>query len=294
MLNHVNDRYKQITITKQEIKFVTEQRLLRKNDEQKTLIREHLSRFTTFFNDLHANLEEYVELFPVHPAFFDNFQLVQVKNGQREILKTLSSKFENIKDNEVPDKFPGLISYDSYWTDLTAPNMQTDPDVHRINEIMSIISQKIDDNFVGVYANKNSLAHRIANACGIKILQSSLETTNGVTAETLVDDLCYLDSTCFDRDILRDVIDNTANKVVSATIGQYFEKTSLILNTICALSAESTTSKKSRTMPRCSQMLPKTPSTSISLWSSCLSKQNNIAESSKYGAIVSTGTPTRP
>lgn len=224
MLNHVNDRYKQITITKQEIKFVTEQRLLRKTDEQKTLIREHLSRFTTFFNDLHANFEEYVELFPVHPAFFDNFQLVQVKNGQREILKTLSSKFENIKDNEVPDKFPGLISYDSYWTDLTAPNMQTDPDVHRINEIMSIISQKIDDNFVGVYANKNSLAHRIANACGVKILQSSLETTNGVTAETLVDDLCYLDSTCFDRDILRDVIDNTANKVVSATVGQYFEK----------------------------------------------------------------------
>lgn len=224
MLNHVNDRYKQITITKQEVKFVTEQRLLRKTDEQKALIREHLSRFTTFFNDLHANLEEYVELFPVHPAFFDNFQLVQVKNGQREILKTLSSKFEAIRDNEVPSTSPGLISYDSYWTDLTAPNMQTDPDVHRINEIMAIISQKIDDNFVGVYAHKNELAHRIANACGVKILQSSLETTNGVTAEALVDDLCYLDSTCFDREFLQDAIDNTANKIVSATVGQYFEK----------------------------------------------------------------------
>ncbi len=224
MLNHVNDRYKQITITKQEVKFVTEQRLLGKTDEQKALIREHLSRFTTFFNDLHANLEEYVELFPVHPAFFDNFQLVQVKNGQREILKTLSSKFEAIMDDEVPDLCPGLISYDSYWTDLTAPNMQTDPDVHRINEIMAIISQKIDDNFVDVYLKKNTLAHRIANACGVKILQSSLETTNGVTAEALVDDLCYLDSTCFDREILRDVIDYTANKIVSSTVGQYFEK----------------------------------------------------------------------
>ncbi len=163
-------------------------------------------------------------MFPVHPAFFDNFQLVQVKNGQRKILKTLSSKFEAIRDNEVSESCPGLISYDSYWTDLTAPNMQTDPDVHRINEIMAIISQKIDDNFVGVYAKKNALAHRIANACGVKILQSSLETTNGVTAEALVDDLCYLDSTCFDRDILQDIIDNTANKVVSATVGQYFEK----------------------------------------------------------------------
>lgn len=224
MLNKVNDRYKQITITKQEVKFVTEQRLLRKTDEQKAWIRNHLSQFTQFFNDLHANLEEYVELFPVHPAFFDNFQLVQVKNGQREILKTLSSKFENLKSEDVPDTSPGLISYDRYWIDLTAPKMQTDLDVHRINEIMAIITQKIDDNFVGIQAKKNLLAHRIANACAVKILQSSLSATNGVTAETLVDDLCWLDATCFDREILQDVIDNTANKIVSATVGQYFEK----------------------------------------------------------------------
>lgn len=224
MLNKVNDRYKQITITKQEVKFVTEQRLLRKTDEQKAWIRNHLSQFTQFFNDLHANIDEYVELFPVHPAFFDNFQLVQVKNGQREILKTLSSKFESLKGEDVPSTCPGLISYDRYWIDLTAPKMQTDPDVHRINEIMAIVSQKIDDNFVGVQAKKNALAHRIANACAVKILQSSLSATNGVTAETLVDDLCWLDSTCFDREILQDVIDNTANKIVSATVGQYFEK----------------------------------------------------------------------
>lgn len=224
MLNKVNDRYKQITITKQEVKFVTEQRLLRKTDEQKAWIRNHLSQFTQFFNGLHANIEEYVELFPVHPAFFDNFQLVQVKNGQREILKTLSSKFESLKGEDVPSTCPGLISYDSYWIDLTAPKMQTDPDVHRINEIMAIVSQKIDDNFVGVQAKKNHLAHRIANACAVKILQSSLSATNGVTAETLVDDLCWTDSTCFDREILQDVIDNTANKIVSATVGQYFEK----------------------------------------------------------------------
>lgn len=224
MLNKVNDRYKQITITKQEVKFVTEQRLLKKNEDQKNWIRQHLNKFTQYFNDLHANLEEYVELFPVHPAFFDNFQLIQVKNGQREILKTLSSKFDALKDTDVPDFWPGLISYDSYWEDLTAPKMQTDPDVHRINDIMAIVSQKIDDNFVGVQAKKNNLAHRIANASAVKILQSSLEIANGVTAETLVDDLCYLDSTCFDREILQDVIENTANKIVTATVGQYFEK----------------------------------------------------------------------
>jgi hypothetical protein len=224
MLNLVNDRFKAVTITKQEVKYVTEQRLLKKNEQQKAWIRKHLMQFTSYFNHLHANLEEYVALFPVHPAFFENFQMVHVKNGQREILKTLSAKFDEMKEEEVPETCPGLISYDSYWKDLTASNMQTDPDVHRINEIMSIVSQKIDDNFSGPYAKKNVLAHRIANACGVKILQSSLESTNGVTAETLVDDLCYLDPSCFDREFLTDTIDNTANKIISATDGQYFEK----------------------------------------------------------------------
>lgn len=224
MLNKVNDRYKQITITKQEVKFVTEQRLLRKTDEQKAWIRNHLSQFTQFFTDLHANIEEYVDLFPVHPAFFDNFQLVKVKNGQREILKTLSSKFESLKGEDVPSTCPGLISYDSYWVDLTAPKMQTDPDVHRINEIMDIVSQKIDENLVDGKANRKDLAHRIANACAIKILQSSLSATNGVTVEALVDDLCWLNSDCFSRDYLQDLILLAANDIVRATVGQFFEK----------------------------------------------------------------------
>jgi hypothetical protein len=224
MLNRVNERFKQISITKQEVKFVTKERLLKKDEKQKTWIRNHLSRFTSFFNDLHANMEEYVELYPVHPAYFDNFQLVHVKNGQREILKTLSSKFSTMINEEVPETYPGIVSYDSYWPELTVPRMQTDPDVRRINEIMAIVDQKIEDNFVGPHADKKQLAHRIANACGVKILQASLETTNGVTAETLVDDLCYLDPTCFSRDFLQDVIDSTANKIVSATVGQYFEK----------------------------------------------------------------------
>lgn len=227
MLGRVNDRFKQITITKQDVKFVTEQRLLHKNDQQREAIRRHLSQFTQYFNDLHNNMEEYVELFPVHPAFFDNFQLVKIKDGQREILRTLSQKFDALQNSDVPTTEPGLISYDSYWVNLTAPDMQTDPDVHRINEVMALVGQKIDDNFVGPYAGDNSLAHRIARACGVKILQAPLQTTNGVSAETLMDDLCYLTPDIFDRDFLLDTISTVADKIVTATVGQYFVKNEL-------------------------------------------------------------------
>ena len=63
---------------------------------------------------MNNNLDSYVNLFPVHPSYFENFSLIRIGKSQREVLKTLSRKFANIMDNEVPDAEPGLICYDSY------------------------------------------------------------------------------------------------------------------------------------------------------------------------------------
>lgn len=224
MLNKVNDRFRQIQITKQDVQFVVQQRLLRKDDNQKEIIRKHLMKFTEFFSDMHAHLNEYVNLFPVNPSYFENFQQIKIGKSQREVLKTLSRKFGEIKDEEVPTSEPGLICYDSYWEELQTSEMQTYPDVRRVTEIMGTIHQKIDENFTGARTKRVPLAKRIANACAIKILQDSLEKTNGVTAENLVDDLCYLDEHTLDREFLIDTMNTTARQIVTATVGQYFEK----------------------------------------------------------------------
>lgn len=224
MLQKVNDRYIDIAITKQDVQFVVQHRLLKKTDAQKDQIRTHLNKFTEFFTDLHANFEEYVELFPVNPTYFDNFSLIKIGKAQREVLKTLTQKFQAILDEDVPTVAPGLICYDSYWDDLKASDMQTDPDIRKITEVMSTVHQKIEENFTGVRAKKAPLAKRIANACAIKILQDSLQKQNGVSAENLVDDLCYLDATCIDRGMLLEVIGATAKQIITATQGQYFEK----------------------------------------------------------------------
>lgn len=224
MLGRVNDRFRQITITKQDVQFVVQQRMLYKTDDQRQTIRQHLSKFTGYFTDMHANLDEYINLYPVHPAFFDNFQLIRIGKSQREVMKTLTKKFEALLDADVPEDQPGLICYDHYWDDLNVPAMKTEPDVRRVSEIMETIHQKIDENFTAARAKKAPLAHRIANACAIKILQDSLEKTNGVSAENLVDDLCHLDSSCMDREFLMDTISTTAKQIVTATVGQYFEK----------------------------------------------------------------------
>lgn len=224
MLQKVNDRYIDITITKQDVQFVVQHRLLKKTDAQKEQIRGHLNKFTEYFTDLHSNFENYVELYPVNPSYFDNFSQIKIGKAQREVLKTLTQKFQAILDDEVPANAPGLICYDSYWDDLKSSDMQTDPDIRKITEVMSTVHQKIDENFTGIRIKKVSLAKRIANACAIKILQDSLLKQNGISAENLVDDLCYLDSTCINREMLLDVISTTAKQIITATQGQYFEK----------------------------------------------------------------------
>ena len=79
MLNQVSQRYRQIEITKQDVQFVTEQRILKKSDAQKQAIRKHLSKFTEFFTDLHANLESYVDLFLSHSLLLMFFYYRQHK-----------------------------------------------------------------------------------------------------------------------------------------------------------------------------------------------------------------------
>lgn len=224
MLGRVNDRFRQITITKQDVQFVVQQRLLHKTEAQKSAIRQHLAKFTAFFTDMHAKLDDYVNLFPVNPSFFENFQQIRIGKSQREVMKTLSKKFEAILDQEVPQDNPGLICYDHYWDDLNVPAMMTEPDVRRVSEIMETVHQKIDDNFTGARAKNAPLAHRIANACAVKILQDDLGKTNGVSAENLVDDLCHLPAGCLDREFLMDTVSTTAKQIVTATVGQYFEQ----------------------------------------------------------------------
>lgn len=222
MLNKVNERYRQIEITRQDVQFVVQQRLLHKNEEQKNFIRHHLEKFVSFFTDMHANLEDYVSLFPVHPSFFENFQQVKLTNSKRQVMRDLSKKFTDIMNDDVPENKPGLICYDSYWDFLNTSSMQTNADIRTVNGIESIIHQKIEDNFTGGRASRAHIAHRIANACAVKILQAPLDKTNGTSAENLVDDLCIFEPDAIDREFLIDSVATIAGQIVTATDGSYF------------------------------------------------------------------------
>ncbi len=225
MLQKVNDRYKDIMISKEDVAFVVKNRLLRKNEHQKQKIKEHLDPYLSFFTDMNNRTQDYTDLFPVHPTYFENFEKIRIGKSQREILKTLSNQFTEILEDDLPMDNPGLLTYDRYWIDIQkSQDLMAIPDVRKVKEVTDTIKDKIDSYFTGARANKKTIARRITNACAIKVLQHEINKQNGTNTEHLVDDLCLTDKLAFDRDFLLDIMDSTAQQIITATSGQYFDK----------------------------------------------------------------------
>jgi hypothetical protein len=225
MLQKVNDRYKDIMITKEDVAFIVKNRLLRKDEHQKQKIKDHLDSFLSLFTDMNRRTVEYIELFPVNPTYFENFEKIRIGKSQREILKTLSNQFSEILDLEVPIDNPGLLTYDKYWEDIQkSQDLMAIPDVRKVKEITETINDKIETYFIGARASKKSIAKRITNACAIKLLQHEIQKQNGTNTEHLVDDLCLTDKLATDRDFLIDIIDSAAQQIITETDGQYFDK----------------------------------------------------------------------
>ncbi len=225
MLQHVNDRYKDIMITKEDVAFIVKNRLLRKDEHQKQKIKSHLDPFLNLFTDMHGRTQDYVDLYPVHPTYFENFEKIRIGKSQREILKTLSNQFSEILEQDVPKDNPGLLTYERYWEDVQkSQDLMAIPDVRKVKEITDTIQDKIDSYFIGARASKKPVAKRIVNACAIKSLQHELQKQNGTNTEHLVDDLCLTDKLATDRDFLIDIIDSAAQQIITATSGQYFDK----------------------------------------------------------------------
>ena len=61
-LNRVKDRFEQLLIRKEDTAYVVSERILKKNSEQKALIREHLQKFCSLYSNMSERMEEYVEL----------------------------------------------------------------------------------------------------------------------------------------------------------------------------------------------------------------------------------------
>ena len=220
-LRRVKDRFDQVRIAREDIAYVVSERLLKKTDEQLAHIREHLRLFTPLYTQMTERLDEFVSLFPIHPAYIDTFERVYVAE-KREVLKTFSKAVKSKLDESVPDDRPGLVSYDHYWDILrNNPSMRGMKGVSEVIEKSNILEGRIKNAYTREHLLP--LAIRIIHGLSVhRLTTPDVRTPLGATPEELRDQLTlYTSLPDESAEMLLDQVEVALKEIMSTVNGQY-------------------------------------------------------------------------
>lgn len=220
-LRRVKDRFEQVRIARDDVAFVVAERLLKKDAKQQSLIREHLKQFAPLYGSMNERMEEFVRLFPVHPAYLDTFERVYVAE-KREVLKTLSAAIRRIIDQNVPANDTGLIAYDSYWSVLRDnPSFRSDPAIKEVIDRSNVLDARVQHAFTR--PQYKPAAIRIVHALSVhRLTTSDIYAPIGATAEELRDDLCLmLPVPEKDAGFLRTLVETVLKELLRTVSGQF-------------------------------------------------------------------------
>jgi hypothetical protein len=220
-LRRVKDRFEQVRIARDDVAFVVAERLLKKDARQQSLIREHLKQFAPLYGSMNERMEEFVRLFPVHPAYLDTFERVYVAE-KREVLKTLSAAIRRIIDQTVPANDTGLIAYDSYWSVLRYnPSFRSDPAIKEVIDRSNVLEARVQQAFTR--PQYKPAAIRIVHALSVhRLTTSDIYAPIGATAEELRDDLCLmLPVPEKDAGFLRTLVETVLKELLRTVSGQF-------------------------------------------------------------------------
>ena len=188
-IRRVKDRFEQVLIARQDVKFVVAERLLKKTGEQQVRIREYLTNFGKFYGHMNERMDEFIRLFPVHPEYIDTFERVTAVE-KREVLKTLSLAMTRILSQDTPDDHPGLIAYDTYWSNLREnPSFRAIPDIKVVIDCSQVLESRIQQAFTRPLYKPMAL--QLVHALSVhRLTTGDIYANLGATAEELRDGLC--------------------------------------------------------------------------------------------------------
>lgn len=222
-LNRVRDRFEQINIARQDIAYVVAHRLLRKTDEQKAWIANYLRPFAPLYSHAAERFNEFVDLFPVHPAYIETFEALTVAE-KREVLKTLSAACQALLDQPVPADRPGVISYDHYWqVILDKPSLRSVEAIALVIEKANVLEGLVRHAYTR--PDLQPMALRIIHALSVQRLTTSdVHLPLGVTAEGLRDGLFLhreLPAARRDAGFLLDQVTTALKEIIRTVQGQF-------------------------------------------------------------------------
>src|SRR5699024_7602361 len=197
-LRRVKERFKETRIVREDIAFVVSERLLNKNEEQKALIREHLSKFTKMYNGLSEEMETYVNMFPIHPAYLEMFERVNIAE-KRVALKTISDEIKKLISKEVPADETGFISFDNYWNYIIEDSSLRSND--RVKVIMDKVNTLKGTIQTSVKRQYKAMTEKMVDALAVfRLTTDDLNTPIGLASEAMRDKLFISNPTLLDEE----------------------------------------------------------------------------------------------
>lgn len=220
-IQRVKSRFDEASIVREDIAYVVSHRLLAKTPEQKKIIRSHLEKFTPLYAEMAERLDDFEELFPVHPAYLEVFERVTI-GERRELLKAISEEMTKLLDQDLPLDEPGLITFDSYWRMIREDNaFRAIPDVREVLDKAEVLSEKV--RRAPETRDYQAAALRIIDGLALnRLAVSDIYTSIGMTPAEIRDQLCILlPLPERDADFLLATIETILKAVLKAVNGQF-------------------------------------------------------------------------
>ena len=224
-IGRVRDRFEQVRISREDVAYVVQERLLRKDAAQKAQIRQHLERFTPAFEGMAEHLEDFVALYPVHPSYLRTFERVTLVE-KRRVLSTLSHAMAELLETEVPTEAPGLVCYDSYRSEL-----DNDPSNRSITEVALVLdrAQVLRSKLQSALPQKEDVpvALRIVDALAVyRLTTEDIDVPIGLTVDELRDDLCLIPEGVpeLEAGFIGTTLESVVAEIVKAVSGQFLSR----------------------------------------------------------------------
>lgn len=210
----VAQRFVDVTITKEDVRRVLAERVLRKNGDQRLQLQNLLGEHKVYFTNLAERLSTYIDVFPIHPYVIDVFeQLPYFEN--RGIIGFAVDNVGPLLDEPAP-KF---ITYDRVFNLIDATHeIRNQPDVRPVVNVVHSLTSKIDV----LPERYRDDAQRLIRALAVlKLLEHG--AVNGATAQELANTLFIIPpgKLMVDPDMARDNVERILKNIREVTKGQF-------------------------------------------------------------------------
>ena len=223
-INRVRDRFEQVVIRKEDTAYVVSERILKKTEEQKAVIREHLQKFCSLYSNMSERIDEYVNLFPIHPSYIDVFNKIYIIEN-RHILANISKIISGILDSEVDRNAPCILSFDSYWSFIRDNfSYRTDANIKEVVDKSTQLEDIINRSFPKKLYKP--LALKIIYALSVhRLTTGDISLRAGLTSENLRDDICLYLPGLPDQssDTLQSLVQTVMKDVLTTVSGQFID-----------------------------------------------------------------------